>query len=169
LSHQLEKRLRNNGRVIYFSMCLAFTLAIGVLALFFILYPIGTDGRHVALAAIMGGVGALLSTAMGLRSLRIDAASVSFMNGLYGGQRMLVGVLGAIVLYVALRAGIASNMIPGINANAAETLNSYELAFVSILAGFSERLVPNLLDRDHNGANESQQPEPGPVGPAAGN
>ena len=76
------------------------------------------------------------------------------MNWIYGGQRMLVGVLGAIVLYLAVRAGVATELLPGtsdVTAGAAEPakpFDPYKLAFISVLAGFSERLVPNLLDRD---------------------
>ena len=149
LAKRLEKRLRNHGRVIYFSMCLVSAAVIIGIASYFLSGTIGFNVSEIALAAIMGSLGALLSTASGLKNLRIDASASLFMNWVYGGQRMLVGVLGAVILYLAVRGGIALEFIPGA-ASITETspLNPYKLAFISVLAGFSERLVPNLLDRE---------------------
>lgn len=150
LAKRLEKRLRNKGRVIYFAMCLISAFVIVVLASLFLANATGLDRTEMALAAIMGSLGALLSTAAGLRRLRIDAGATWVMNWVYGGQRMLVGVLGAVVLYLAVRAGIAMELMPGLPADTAkpDTLDPYKLSFISVLAGFSERLVPNLLDRE---------------------
>jgi hypothetical protein len=160
LAARLEKRLRNKGRVIYFAICLGVSLGIGVaaFAVFVILYLYNTSlpfhSDEVLLAAVMGSAGALLSTAAGLRGLRIDASASMLMNWVYGGQRMLVGVLGAIVLYLAVRAGILLEMVPGIGPGTGvgafgegNSIDLYKLSFLSVLAGFSERLVPNLLDR----------------------
>ena len=119
----------------------------------------GFNPSEIALAAIMGSLGALLSTAVGLRSLKIDASASLVMNWVYGGQRMLVGVLGAIVLYLAIRAGIASDLIPGLPTDPASdgSFGYYKLSFVSVMAGFSERLVPNLLDREPGEDNDGTQ------------
>ena len=156
LAKRLEKRLRNKGRVIYFAMCLISAFIIVVLASLFLANATGLDRTEMALAAIMGSLGALLSTAAGLRGLRIDAGATWVMNWVYGGQRMLVGVLGAVVLYLAVRAGIAIELIPGLPSGTAATgnLDPYKLSFISILAGFSERLVPNLLDRERGDNGE---------------
>ncbi|WP_299615658.1 hypothetical protein [Pelagibius sp.] len=166
LSCRLEKRLRNKGRMINFGMCFVTTIVIVSIATLLLADPIGIDLEELALAAIMGSVGALLSTAVGLKNLKIDTGASLVMNWVYGGQRMLVGVLGAGVLYLALRAGVATEMIPGLSdAPAAgalpgepQPLEPYKLAFVSVLAGFSERLVPNLLDRNGDNAERPQPP-----------
>ena len=154
LSRRLEKLLRNKGRVIYLSVCVAAALAVALLASVALASSISIDRNQLALAIIMGAVGALLSTATGLRRLKIDASSTPSMNWIYGGQRMLVGVLGAVVVYLALRAGVATDLLPGVGAT--ETLDPYKLAFVSVLAGFSERMVPNLLDREQNGDRQGE-------------
>ena len=75
------------------------------------------------------------------------------------GLTMLFGVLGAVVLFLAVRAGIALELIPGLPASASTvgSLDPYKLSFISILAGFSERLVPNLLDREADEDSESSQ------------
>lgn len=160
LSKRLEKRLRNKGRVIYFAMCLFSALLIVLIASVFMRETIGINTSELAFAAIMGSLGALLSTAAGLRQLRIDASATLFMNWVYGGQRMLVGVLGAIVLYFAVRSGIALELIPGAAGVSEDgNLNIYKLAFISVLAGFSERLVPNLLDREPGDVGDEPAPE----------
>ncbi len=150
LAERLEKRVRNRGRVIYFGMCLLLATCVVGLAAILLPVPDATLSSEVTLAAMMGSIGALLSTAVGLRSLTIDASATLFMNLVYGGQRMLVGVLGAIVVYLALRAGIALEVFPGVGDGSPGDgpLDRYKLAFISLLAGFSERLVPNLLDRN---------------------
>ncbi len=164
LAKRLEKRLRNKGRVIYFAMALISAAVIAAAALLFLVFaaaPLaeilpgstGVDVRELTLVVIMGSLGALLSTAVGLRSLAIDASATLSMNWLYGGQRMLVGVLGALVLYLALRAGVGTGLVSITVSGAADGTipatipDAHKLAFVSVLAGFSERLVPNLLDR----------------------
>lgn len=155
LAKRLEKRLRNKGRVRYFSVCLFSALAIVTFASWFLVNSTGIVWSEVAMAAIFGSVGALLSTAVGLRNLSIDADSTLFMNWIYGGQRMLVGVLGAITIYLALQAGVVLELLSGANGSSLVTpLDPHKIAFISILAGFSERLVPNLLERDS--ANGSQ-------------
>ena len=150
LAERLEKRVRNRGRVIYFAVCLLLSMTVVIPAIILLPDENDTLRSEVMLAAMMGSIGALLSTAVGLRSLMIDATATLFMNLVYGGQRMLVGVLGAIVVYVALRAGIALEILPSVEGGTPidSRLDRYELAFVSVLAGFSERLVPNLLDRN---------------------
>ena len=153
LAGRLEKRLCNKGRVTYFGVCLIVTVLVAFAAWTVWFSSTGAI-QEIALVAAAGAIGALLSSAAGLRALKIDPGATLFMNWIYGGQRMLVGVLGAVVLYLALRAGLATELIPGLpeaGAGAAlpkpAPLDPHKLAFVSILAGFSERLVPNLLDR----------------------
>lgn len=152
LTASLEKRLRNRGRVVYLAVCVVSAIAISGLAALFLSNGVDISVKEVALAAIMGSIGALFSTAAGLPALRLDPVAVSYMNFVYGGQRMLVGVLGAVVLYLALRAGFVHELLPGADGlGENETMNAYQLAFLSVLAGFSERLVPNLLEQTANG------------------
>ena len=166
LTAQLEKRLLNRGRVAYLAVCVACAMAISAIAGYFLTEDIGINGPELALAAIMGSVGALLSTAAGLPALRLDPSAVWRMNVTYGVQRMLVGVLGAMVLYLALRAGFVHQILPGAEGVPAdEHMDAYHLAFLSVLAGFSERLVPNLLERTADGAGETATP---PNGAGAG-
>ena len=171
LAARLEKRLINRGRVFYFGICFFSTFLIVAATYFAIVFAdffvstFGIDSRQAVLAATMGGVGALLSTAAGLRNIEVDPSAAPLMSWVYGAQRMLVGVLGAIVLYLAVRAGVALGILFGddnaINTGAA--LDPYKLAFISVLAGFSERLVPNLLNRQRIGADTDAVEQPAGV------
>ena len=155
LSARISKRLSNILRVLYFSICVVATLEIAVgLAIYTktMTAPetetlLGLNVFELCVAAVMGCLGALLSTAIGLRSLAIDPAATLTINITYAVQRMLVGVLGAVVLHISLKSGIVSNLLGTTASAPMETDTTYKLAFVSLLAGFSERLVPNLLDR----------------------
>jgi hypothetical protein len=176
-SDRLEKKLQNRGRVKYFLSCLFATLAISsaVYITGFHLTPSddGTvDGwvKEIVVAMVVGSLGALLSTSIGLRDLRVDVFVDWRMHFLYGALRVLVGVLGALTLFLAVKSGIALGAIvtdggtpSGVGDNPAEPLDLYKLAFISVLAGFSERLVPSLLDR--NGATPPDQSPPAPPSP----
>ncbi|MEQ8332959.1 hypothetical protein [Nisaea sp.] len=155
LNTRISKRLSNILRVLYFSICVVATLEIAVgLAIYTktMTAPetetlLGLNVFELCVAAVMGCLGALLSTAIGLRRLAIDPAATLTINITYAIQRMLVGVLGAVVLHISLKSGIVSNLLGTTASAPAEAGTIYKLAFVSLLAGFSERLVPNLLDR----------------------
>lgn len=174
LALRLEKRLTNRGRVIYFAMCVSSVLLIVAAAYLtlvvgdFFAGLFGVSTHEAALAAIMGSIGALLSTASSLRKIEVDPGATPLMSWVYGGTRMLVGVLGAIVLYIAVRAGIVLDfMFVTDDPSLESSLDPYKLAFVGILAGFSERLVPNLLER-RGGFNRPRSVDPADANAADG-
>jgi hypothetical protein len=155
LSQRLAKRFGNVLRVLYFSICALAALEITVALA---IYTDGMSPAHtdtilglqtfqLSVAAVMGCLGALLSTAIGLRNLAIDPAASLTINITYAVQRMLVGILGAVVLHITLKSGIVSALIGTAQVTGGEDSAIYKLAFMSLLAGFSERLVPNLLER----------------------
>ncbi|MEP3112374.1 hypothetical protein [Nisaea sp.] len=155
LSKRISKRLSNHLRVLYFTICVLVTLAISVsLSIFTEQMPLPRTETilrlnifNISVAAVMGSLGALLSTAIGLRSLSIDPTATRAINITYAIQRMLVGVLGAVILHITLKAGFAHNLIGTTPNSEAGGDAADKLAFLSVLAGFSERLVPNLLNR----------------------
>lgn len=156
LAVRVEKKLRNRARVVYFAICLAVTMVIGTLAALLAWVSEDQHVQEIALVAICGSIGALLSTAAGLKRLRPDAAAGLLMSWVYGLQRMLVGVLGAVVFYFALRSGIVNEIVPsGAETNVNAPFELHKLAFLSVLAGFSERMVPDLLNRNANGDTET--------------
>jgi len=170
LSKRISKRLSYYLRVLYFATCVLATFAITVaLSIFTEQMPLprtetilGLNIFNISVAAVMGSLGALLSTAIGLRSLSIDPAATLAINITYAIQRILVGVLGAVILHITLKAGFAHNLL-GTTPNCTTGEDPADkLAFLSVLAGFSERLVPNLLSRkeeDHTDNDESKKPK----------
>ncbi|WP_193180009.1 hypothetical protein [Nisaea sediminum] len=177
LSQRLAKRFGNVLRVLYFSICALAALEITVALAIYTdgMTPAHTDTIlglqtfQLSVAAVMGCLGALLSTAIGLRGLAIDPAASLTINITYAVQRMLVGILGAVVLHITLKSGIVSALIGTAQITPGEDSAIYKLAFMSLLAGFSERLVPNLLEKStekFGGANAAPPTKTPTAGPA---
>lgn len=168
LRHRLERRIANRARVIHLGINVILVLAVWLTA--YLISISGYEPRFgfkpldIGLAAIMGSVGALFSTAVGLQKMSCDPMISTSMHWIYGAQRVLVGVLGAIIVYFGFQSGVLNGIfqtgpITGAPPSPADT-NLYWLAFISVLAGFSERLVPNLLDARANETAEQRAADP---------
>ena len=113
----------------------------------------GFDLKKFAIAAMMGGIGALFSTATSLKRLEMDPLLNPYVHLVYASQRILVGVLAAVILLFGFQSGVLFDLLSPpnsvtpqfVNTGDAETDLLYWIGFMSVLAGFSERLVPNLL------------------------
>lgn len=176
----VSKRMANVMRVFYFSICVAATLIVTMALSGYastIANPqseeiLGLNAFQLCVAAIMGSLGALLSTAIGLRSLSIDPMATLTINITYAFQRMLVGILGAVVIHITLKSGLFNSLLGANMPTSPDTaVMTYKLAFISLLAGFSERLVPNLLDRASQKFENQEKPAAGtdPATPTAPN
>lgn len=152
----------------------------GALALFIALAPFlvlwicgaalqREPGFAVAIVACLGVLGAYFSRVMSFHS---KLASINFddVMNLYQGRmlalRLLYGTIGAIVFYFILRAGVLGSgafpditklpTIPPIGESfLAPGPDLAKLLIWSFLAGFSERLVPDALDRTEAQANKT--------------
>ena len=110
-------------------------------------FPAATPGG-LAVTTLLGtvcagGVGALLSvmTRMAAGRLRVNPAMGKPMVTILGAFRPLVGALSGAILYLFLQTRLLSTITP---------LNSQAEPFywaVAVLAGFSERWVPDMLSR----------------------
>lgn len=149
LTDVLEQKVGNVGRLQYFRMCFLVTLIVMVgSGLLLNLAPPGFDAGF-AIAGMMGALGALGSIAVSLRGMSVDVGAGTSLNFLYGGFRIFIGVIVAMVTYLLLRSGIITQLTEGGGPGAGSPmLNVYKLAFVAAVAGFAERLVPDLLNRD---------------------
>ncbi|MEM6489225.1 MAG: hypothetical protein AAF677_13335 [Pseudomonadota bacterium] len=167
LARRVERRIENRGRVMYFAVTVVVSSLIMAGGVALLEDQANIDWQQIGIATVMGALGALFSAAAGLKAMKIDTASTTLMSWIYGAQRMLVGVLGAVVLYFALRAGFFEGIVPTA-VDGSGTVDADKLAFLSILAGFSERLVPNLLDRESDAATSDRDPPardgPSPAG-----
>ena len=166
LKGQLAAKVANRGRVFHLIVSLILTaIAIFGGITVAVLHTDSLFGYHIkemSIAVMMGSLGALFSTSVRLRSMVVDPTVGVTMHVVYGGQRILVGVLAAMIIYFGFRSGIISGLFQPIGAEVgpavsggtqvAQAFNIYWLSFVCVLAGFSEQLVPNLLDSQADAA-----------------
>ncbi len=156
LRDRLASRLSNRGRVVHLlvNIVLVVLIIVASISLAWRGYDsvFGFQPKEVSLALMMGSIGALFSTTVRLQSMNVDPSVTQYMHWVYAFQRVIVGALGALILFFAIKAGILQDLFSG----ADDTLsidtqpNPYWLSFACVLAGFSERLVPNLLDARAN-------------------
>jgi hypothetical protein len=102
---------------------------------------IGTSAFEVAMGAGAGGAGALLSVLIGSRNYTPDTSTRRDIHWFQGAARILAGTLGAVVVALAIK----GNLVLGQVAPTAHTQEIF--LFLCMIAGWSERLVPNLIER----------------------
>ena len=105
---------------------------------FFIIY-IGEIGFEITFVSLFGSSGALISIISRSSSIKMDALAGARAHYMESLARIAFGVVGALFISV----GIKANIILGI-ANSNNNSMLFLILF-SIAAGFSERIVPNLL------------------------
>ena len=92
----------------------------------------------IIMGAGAGGAGALLSVLIGARNYTPDTSTAQRIHWFQGAARILAGTLGAVIVALAIK----GNLLLGQFAP-----NSDLFLFVCMAAGWSERLVPNLIER----------------------
>ena len=102
---------------------------------------LGLTAFELALSACIGSLGALISVVLRLRELNVDALAGRGVHYFEGAARVIAGMAGALLIGLAIK----SNLILG-------TINSSDkslalLLAVSVIAGASERIVPNLIKK----------------------
>lgn len=157
-------RVANENRVRYLLACLGTGFAlggVGAIAFYFLFTGagkelLGGDRLKVAayiLAAMMGGLGAVFSIAMSVRSLEIMPCQQSFMNYVIGAVRVLTGFVSGAVLILLLTSdligGLGREIVnPEASGDAGLVATSpawAKVALLGLIAGFAERLVPDLI------------------------
>jgi hypothetical protein len=91
--------------------------------------------------AACGAMGGFLSVAIGFRDLKIDVDAGSWTNCFIGASRILIAIIAAMFALFVIKSGIALQalVIKG-------DLAPYGLYALAMIAGFSERLVPSLME-----------------------
>lgn len=152
LRRRLAARISNRGRVVHL-MINVVLVAIAVAGAILFARSSYTsvfqfDVIETGLAIMMGSVGALFSTTVRLQSMEVDPTVSPYMHWVYGAQRVLVGALGALIIYYGFKSGVVAGLFQPISGaiDTSQSFDPYWLSFICVLAGFSERLVPNLLD-----------------------
>lgn len=171
LRDRMSAQRGHKTRVMHLGINLVLALLIWVVAIGVVVLDIqttfGFNVKQICVAAFMGSFGALFSTAVRLYSMKVDPLVSGLVQIIYASQRILVGVLAAIILLFGFQSGILQNVLqpPGAGGDgtlaleADKVVNLYWLGFVSVLAGFSERLVPNLLSSQTERIEERQTEE----------
>lgn len=174
---RVDARLRSLVRSHYRKRyCLANLCAFGAIETILLVLSIALVqfGRDVlyqyAVYAMFGGLGAFLSVITGIRSIEIDVNLSRWEHIFAGTTRILIGVIGAVVIGLALDSrfidptfggnadGVSPAGVPESGAIAPRYALKLILAFV---AGFSESLAPNLLRRgEQTVANSPKQDLP---------
>lgn len=167
LRDRLAAQIRNRARVVHLLINVFLVILAVTGAMSFVLLDyqsqFGFNTKEFGLAVMMGSVGALFSTTVRLQWMEIDATITQFMHWVYGAQRVLIGAMGALVIYFGFRSGVLNGLLEPI-AGTIDTeapYNPYWLSFVCVLAGFSERLVPNLLDSHAESVRAASETAPG--------
>lgn len=138
-------RHREATQMNYFAVAMAtFCSAVGAL-----LFVLNFDAvRPFAIGAIMGGVGAFVSVAQRFRSIPIDRYSSFTYIALGGISRILFGIIFGALFRLMHEAGLVLSSASG---------NLSMLAVASFVAGFSERLIPDLLQQVERGFRGSRR------------
>jgi hypothetical protein len=105
---------------------------------------IGQVGFEVILGGLVGAIGAIISVVSRGDSLNLDANAGKTIHLTEGTARIIVGISGAFLVTLAIKGGI---LLSGIKFSGNQF--SVLLAF-AIVAGASERLVPNLIGKVEN-------------------
>jgi hypothetical protein len=151
----IRARLGEQARSWYLqSALIALVIIAGIMGAIEICYRAGLeqlpDGvRRFLLCLGAGGVGAAFSLIVRIGSFPLDPAAGRDLHGRESVARVIVGIVGAFVAYLA----VATKQVAPALTNGEFTA----LLFVAFVAGSSERFVPNLIAR----ADRQLEQEPG--------
>jgi hypothetical protein len=111
--------------------------------------------HRYAIYCAFGGLGAFLSVVTGIRSIEVDLNLKVWEHIFAGATRILIGVVGAVVVGLALDSrfidptfGSSGSQVAVANPVSGSLDQQLALRYIfAFIAGFSESLVPNLLRR----------------------
>ncbi|MFT4438841.1 hypothetical protein ACMX25_36500 [Caballeronia sp. 15715] len=98
--------------------------------------------------ALAGMVGALFSSTIAVREKSTTVNLNRLENFVDGGTRVLVGTISAIALYIFIRAGFAPSIKIGDHSLSPDNIENLDISIllsIGFLAGFLERMVPDLI------------------------
>jgi hypothetical protein len=144
------ERVTNDNTVRYLRAslgCAAVFLLIG----FFLLYLDLAGSSYYIISCMFGSIGAIFSIATRLQAFELKPCNESTMNYWMSAIRVGMGVVGALVLLLLASTTIGETIIKQLIGSDVKTGVPWQTAAIlGFLAGFAERLVPNLLQRSIN-------------------
>lgn len=99
--------------------------------------------------AFCGALGGVLSVAIGYGSLDIDIDAKTATNCLIGASRIVIAMSAAVFMYFAITSEVLLAFLGKLDSNVG-------IYLASIIAGFSERMVPNILSKMAESAESEQ-------------
>jgi len=140
-----------------------------VLAIASRLYPFTQTADNLWLAAKAGLVGAAFSIALGIRSRSVGLDIDRVDNITDGVLRLGIGVISAGVLLLLIGSGVVPNVKVGDATLSGGQMTWQMVLIVGFVAGFLERLVPDLLDKRVStlAGNAAGTPAAAPAAPAS--
>jgi hypothetical protein len=139
------QRVTNDNTAKYFRCCVAVWLAgiaFGGVALAVFELTLHRPS-HLVIAAIFGATGAMLSVALRLQDFKLQPCQQSTMNYLMSATRVAVGSISGTLLLL-----LATTILSGkITAALGDPIGWRVAAVIGLIGGFSERLIPSLLEQ----------------------
>lgn len=105
---------------------------------------LGSVAFDVLLCACLGGIGALVSTIVGVRKINLNASFGPNLHYIEGGVRIIAGTVGGSLAGLAIKGNL---LFGSLNAITDPSIRLACVCTVALIAGRSERLVPNLIKR----------------------
>jgi len=100
--------------------------------------PLVSEAPPFLVAAALGGGGAMLSVSQRLRSMPLERYSSTYHTSVAGSIRIVLGCAFGAIFLLLQRAGLLMKIADA---------NAYLLHAAAFVAGFSERLIPELLEQ----------------------
>lgn len=161
---RLQNLINLQGRLQYQISCLAAVALFAILCLAVRAVASDQAGNllspaRLASVAMFGALGGFLSISIGLKKLTIDPDADWRINAIAGASRIVIAVIASIFVYLMIAAKLALTSLNLLESDAG-------IYAISMAAGFSEKLVPNLLrglsigeaEKDADGGDAAPRP-----------
>lgn len=137
----------------------AAAVLLGLLSLVSRFYPFQESSSNLWLAGMAGLVGAVFSIALAIRRRTVALDTERLDNVTDGVLRLSIGIISAGVLLLLFGSGILPTFKVGDAEFSGMDLTWQRVLVIGFVAGFLERLVPDLLEKKNSHANGSNKTE----------
>ncbi len=128
------------GRFYYLLSCLGMVFLVILFSYFLKEYNLIEEITPYFYYMTYASIGGFLSVSRNIKKLEIDASEFGWFQVVYGAIRILIAMFSGLIIFVLIKSEL---LLPKLNSPD----NFYVVSLLAIAAGFSESLVPNLLNR----------------------